>query len=348
MKIGLLTGPLGDRDRRAAFIAAAELGFEAVELGTGEFTTDFHADLARLAAEEAARRDLRRDLDEAGVSLAALSCHGNPLHPNAEYAARADRVFRETVDVAAAMGVDAVNVFSGCPGDPDGGDYPNWIVSTWPEYFGELLEWQWREVVIPYWTQAAAYAGLRGVRIAIEMHPGNVVFNVETLLRLRAAVGAGIGANFDPSHLWWQGMEPLVALRAVGEAGALFNVHAKDTHLDLAEVARTGVLAPGSTPGSKLPWQFTTLGHGHGLTFWRQFVNELRSLGWDGALCVEHEDELAPALEALTRSVEVLKAARWSDSSMGLPWLEAHDPPFPSPDRPSTNGMFQGEADARS
>lgn len=333
MKIGLLTGPLGDRDRRAAFAAAAELGFEAVELGTGEFTTDFHAHLAQLAADEGARRQLQRDLDEAGVSLAALSCHGNPIHPNAEYAARADGVFRQTIEVASELGVGAVNVFSGCPGDPDGGNYPNWICSTWPDYFGALLDWQWREVVIPYWTEAAEYAAARSVRIAIEMHPGNVVFNVDTLLRLREAAGEQIGANFDPSHLWWQGMDPLVALRAVGEAGALFNVHAKDTYLDKPEIARTGVLAPGATGAARLPWQFTTLGHGHGLTFWRQFVTELRALGWDGALCVEHEDELAPAPEALARSVELLKAARWSDSSMGLPWLEAHDPPFPSPDQ---------------
>jgi sugar phosphate isomerase/epimerase len=336
MKIGLLTGPLGDLDRSAAFVAAAALGFDAVELGTGEFTTDFHADRPTLATDAAARDALQRDLDASGLTLAALSCHGNPLHPNADYAARADLVFRQTVDVASALGVDAVNVFSGCPGDPDGGDYPNWICTTWPEYFGALLEWQWSEKVIPYWRDAAAYAGERGVRIAIEMHPGNVVYNVETLLRLRGAAGDLIGANFDPSHLWWQGMDPLVALRAVGEAGALFNVHAKDTFLDAPEIARTGVLAAGLPPSVRQPWHFTTLGHGHDLQFWRAFVGELRALGWDGALCVEHEDDLAPVDEALARSVEVLRSAAWRSAEQGLPWLEAHDPPYPQPTRSTT------------
>lgn len=334
MKIGLLTGPLGERDRRSAFAAASVLGFEAVELGTGEFTTDFHADLPRLATDPGARADLRNDLDAADLSLAALSCHGNPLHPNRAYAARADEVFRQTVGVAAELGVEAINVFSGCPGDPDGGNYPNWICTTWPEYFGELLEWQWRERVVPYWLDAGAYAAERGVRIAIEMHPGNVVFNVETLLRLREAAGEGIGANFDPSHLWWQGMDPLAALRTVAAAGALFNVHAKDTFLDAPEIARTGVLAAGLPPSVRQPWHFTTLGHGHDLGFWRQFVNELRAWEWDGALCVEHEDEQAPIDEALARSVAVLRAAVWRDSDRGLSWLEAHDPPFPHPDDP--------------
>ncbi|MDO8188330.1 sugar phosphate isomerase/epimerase [Conexibacter sp. JD483] len=330
MQIGLLTGPLGDRDRRTAFLDAKRLGFDAVELGTGEFTTDYHADLPRLAAEPKAVEELRADLDAAGVTLAALSCHGNPLHPDPAYAERADRVFRQTVDVAAELGVGAVNAFSGCPGGPDAGSMPNWVCTTWPDYFGDLLDWQWRERVIPYWSEANDYAATRGVRIALEMHPGNVVFNVETLLRLREACGEQIGANFDPSHLWWQGMDPLVAVRAVGEAGALFNTHAKDTYLDRPEIARTGVLAAGLPPSARKPWQFTTLGHGHDLGFWRAFVNELRTLGFDGALCVEHEDELAPVEEALARSVEVLRAVVWRDAERGLPWMEDHDPPYPS------------------
>lgn len=334
MKVGLLSAPLGNHDRLTAFEMARDLGYDAIELGTGEFTTDHHADLPRLAADAAARDALRSDLEQTGLELAALSCHGNPLHPNAAYAERADRVFRMTVDVASELGVRAVNVFSGCPGTPDGDDYPNWICTTWPEYFGALLDWQWRERVVPYWTEANAYAADRGVGIAIEMHPGNVVFNVETMLRLRTACGDRIGTNFDPSHLWWQGMDPLVALRAVGEAGAVFNVHAKDTALHHAEIARTGVLAAGDQPSTRRPWDFTTLGHGHDLRFWRAFVDELRQLGFEGALCVEHEDELAPVEEALARSAQVLAEAVWRSPERGLPWLDAHDPPFPSPDAP--------------
>src|SRR5581483_5873902 len=143
MKLGLLTGVLGALDRASAFARVKQLGFDAVELGTGEFTTDAHAGLDRLG-EDAAVADLRADLDEAGLELSALSCHGNPLHPQEAYAARADGVLRRTIDAASALGVENVVCFSGCPGEPDG-HYPNWITTPWPGYFADLLEWQWAE-----------------------------------------------------------------------------------------------------------------------------------------------------------------------------------------------------------
>src|SRR5581483_6931106 len=240
MKLGLLTGVLGALDRASAFARVKQLGFDAVELGTGEFTTDAHAGLDRLG-EDAAVADLRADLDEAGLELSALSCHGNPLHPQEAYAARADGVLRRTIDAASALGVENVVCFSGCPGEPDG-HYPNWITTPWPGYFADLLEWQWAEWLIPYWTGLAVYAEERSVRIAIEMHPGMSVYNLPTLLRLRDACGPAIGANYDPSHLWWQGMDPILVVREIARAGALFHVHAKDTFVDPLVVARAGVL----------------------------------------------------------------------------------------------------------
>jgi sugar phosphate isomerase/epimerase len=329
MKIGLLTAPLGDRDRKAAFEAARAFGFEAVELGTGEFTSDHHVGLARMR-EDSAVDELRRDLDDAGLELAALSCHGNPLHPNVAYAARADEVFRRTVELAGKLNVP-VNLFSGCPGTPDGGDYPNWVCTPWPGYFEELLDWQWASKVIPYWDDAASFASEHDVRLAIEMHPGNVVYNTDTLLRLRAQSGEAIGANFDPSHLWWQGMDPIVSLKAIAAAGALFNVHIKDTYLDRTEIERTGVIAvPHDGPR---PWRFATVGSGHDLQFWKAFVGHLRVAGFDGVLSVEHEDELAPTEEALRRSVEVLRSCVWAGPAEDFGWLEDTDPPHPSPNR---------------
>ncbi|HZO61531.1 MAG TPA: sugar phosphate isomerase/epimerase, partial [Gaiellaceae bacterium] len=225
MKLGLLTVVLGDLDRTSAFARVRELGFDAVELGTGEFTTDAHAGLERLAEDLSAVDELRRDLAEAGLELSALSCHGNPVHPQEAYAERADGVLRRTIAAASALGVENVVCFSGCPGEP-GGRYPNWITTPWPGYFADLLGWQWNEVLIPYWSELAALADESNVRIAIEMHPGMSVYNLPTLLRLRESCGPAIGANFDPSHLWWQGMDPLLVLRETAKAGALFHVHA--------------------------------------------------------------------------------------------------------------------------
>lgn len=332
MKLGVLTAPLGDRDRKSAFESARALGYEAVELGSGEFTTDYHLGLERLVGNDAATEELRSDLAAADLELSALSCHGNPLHPNPEYAAGADRVTRDSIRLAADLGV-SVNLFSGCPGTPEGGDYPNWVVHPWPRYFGDLLAWQWRERVIPYWSELAEFAAERGVGLAIEMHPSNVAYNTDTLLRLRSACGDSVGANFDPSHLWWQGIDPLVSLRAIAAAGALFNVHVKDTALDWAEVERTGVLAV-PAEGARPPWRFTTTGHGHGARFWRSFFDELRALGYEGVLSVEHEDELAPVEEALARTAELLRACSWRDSASAAAWLDGHDPPYPNPDNP--------------
>ena len=333
MKIGVLTAPLGDRDRKAAFATVRELGYEAVELGSGEFTNDLHLGLERVSSDSSALEEFRGDLAAAGLELSSLSCHGNPLHPNPDYAARADRVTRETIRVAAELGVGAINLFSGCPGTPEGGDYPSWVVHPWPQYFGDLLEWQWSERVIPYWTDLAAFAEEHGVGLAIEMHPSNVVHNTGTLLRLREACGERVGANFDPSHLWWQGMDPLVSLRAIAAAGALFNVHIKDLTYDRAALARDGVLAvPAGGPGC--PWRFTTVGRGHGPEFWCAFLDLLEELGYGGVLSVEHEDELAPTEEALARSIEFLRTCVWREQASATPWLQDHDPPYPSPNDP--------------
>ena len=343
MKIGVLTAPLGDHDRRAAFATVRRLGFAAVELGSGEFTSDHHLGLDRLVADPAAVAELRDDLAAAELELSSLSCHGNPLHPNPDYAQRADRVTRQTIELAAELGVGAINLFSGCPGTPEGGDYPSWVAHPWPQYFGDLLEWQWAERVIPYWTDLAAFAAARGVGLAIEMHPSNVVYNTATLLRLREACGEAVGANFDPSHLWWQGMDPLVSLRAVAAAGALFNVHIKDLAFDRPTLDRDGVLAI-PAPGSPAPWRFTTVGRGHGAEFWCAFLDLLTELGYEGVLSVEHEDELAPVEEALARSLEFLRGCAWRGRAADAAWLEGHDPPYPKPTAPWSEGSAGSQA----
>jgi sugar phosphate isomerase/epimerase len=327
VKLGLLTGVLGGLERTRAFAQIKELGFDAVELGTGEFTTDVHAGLEELSSDDAAIERLRQDVANAGLEISALSCHGNPLHPNPEYAARADDVYRKTVTAAAALGVENVVGFSGCPGEPGGGTFPNWVCTSWPQYFHDLLEWQWSEKVIPYWSDAAAYARDAGVRVALEMHPGNSAYNLPTLMRLREACGPEIGANFDPSHLWWQGMNALIVVRELAKAGALFHVHAKDAYIDETRVGYTGVLETTPHGAPERSWRFTTIGHGHDLVFWRMFVGQLMAVGYDGVLSVEHEDSFAPIDGALQRTIDTLKACIWTEPSAGLEWLS--DPPYP-------------------
>jgi sugar phosphate isomerase/epimerase len=316
--IGLMTDSLRHLPREEVLDRCARWGIRSVELGTGNFSPAPHVDLQALLRDRAERERLLRDVRGRGLRISALNCSGNPLHPRSDVAGRHSQVVRDTVALAGLLEVDTVVTMSGCPGAPGGGDVPNWVVSAWPPEFVEAVEWQWRERVVPFWQELAEWAGRHGVRLAVEMHPGQCVYNPMTLLRLREAAGPRVGANLDPSHLFWQGVDVLDTVRRLGPA--IFHVHAKDTRLDSANVRRDGVLhlAPGQPPKDR-PWAFRTLGLGHDAFFWAQFVDELQQVGYAGALSVEHEDEVLSPEDGVLRSVQLLRAVLPQDVSFAQP-----------------------------
>jgi sugar phosphate isomerase/epimerase len=229
------------------------------------------------------------------------------LHPDPEIAAAHHETWRRTLELAERLEVATVVAFSGCPGDHPQARRPNWVTCPWPPDFTEALAWQWEERVIPYWTAEAEHARAAGVTIGFEMHPGMVVYNPETFMRLRAAVGDVAGCNFDPSHLFWQGIDVVEAAKAIARAGALVHVHAKDTALDAANVARNGVLD--TKPYDEVldrSWSFRTVGYGHGEDLWRRLLSMLAALGYDGAISIEHEDGLMSMDEGLAKAVRLL------------------------------------------
>ncbi|MEA2180303.1 MAG: hypothetical protein QOG77_3600 [Solirubrobacteraceae bacterium] len=309
MKLGVLTVLYADRSLEEVLDRAVELGLDAVELGTGNYPGDAHCKPDELLADRARADALRRAVAERGLVISALSCHGNPLHPDGSVAEAHHGVWRRTLELAELLEIDVVNTFSGCPGDGPGARAPNWVTCPWPPDFAEVQRWQWDEVVVPYWQREAEEAARRGVRgIGLEMHPGFVVYNPETLLRLRAAAGDRIGANFDPSHLVWQGIDPVEAVRELGRAGAIFHAHAKDTYVDAGNVRRNGVLD--TKPYDEVldrAWTFRTVGYGHGEELWRQLISMLRAVGYDDVLSIEHEDMLASVDEGLERAVALLR-----------------------------------------
>jgi sugar phosphate isomerase/epimerase len=309
MNLGVLTVLYADRPLEAVLDRAVELGVDAVELGTGNYPGDAHCRPEELLADPQRARELRRAVEDRGLEISALSCHGNPLHPNREVAGAHHAVWRRTLELAEVLEVDVVNTFSGCPGDGPDARAPNWVTCPWPPEFAEVLEWQWNESLIPYWTRENEEAARRGVRgVGLEMHPGFLVYNPETLLRLREAAGERIGANFDPSHLVWQGIDPVEALRDLGRAGAIFHAHAKDVYVDAANVRRNGVLD--TKPYDRVldrAWTFRTVGYGHGEEFWRALVSTLRVVGYDGVLSIEHEDPLVSVDEGIEKAVALLR-----------------------------------------
>lgn len=307
MKIGVFTAVLADRSFEAALDHVASLGAHAVEVAAGGYAGAAHCDPVALLADPAAARRWRAAVDAEGLAVSALSAHANPLHPDPAERARGRTILERALAAAELLEVPVVNAFSGCPGDGAGGHEPNWVTTTWPSEFARVLEWQWDACALPYWIETAELARRRGVTLAIEPHPGFLVYNVRTLLRLREAAGPSIAANFDPSHLWWQGADPLTVIAALGDAGALAHVHAKDTELLADRIARDGVLETTSSdrPGDRA-WRFRTVGLGHPEHDWTALLGALGAARYDGTVSVEHEDRLIEPEEGLARAVGLL------------------------------------------
>jgi sugar phosphate isomerase/epimerase len=216
------------------------------------------------------------------------------------------KVSRETILLAEKLGVKTTVDFSGCPGDSLAATAPNWVTCPWPPDFLKILDWQWNEVVAPFWIEHAKFAADHGVRIAVEMHPGFVVYNPETMLKLRAIAGPNVGCNYDPSHMFWQQIDPIAAIRVLGDA--IFHVHAKDTQIYSANLVKTGVLdTKAYTDERNRSWIFRTCGYGHGAEWWKEFVSTLRMFGYDDVLSIEHEDSLLSPEEGLTKAALFLK-----------------------------------------
>jgi len=306
MKIGVLTVLLSNRPLEEALDYLAGLGVQTVEIGTGAYPGNAHCRPDELLRRAAKLEAFRRAIEARNLTISALSCHGNPLHPQRARARADHRVFEQTVRLAARLGVETVITFSGCPGSDARATQPSWITAPWPPEFLECLEWQWQTQVVPYWKETARLLRSSGVRAAIEMHPNFVVYNPETMMRLRRVAPKQIGCNFDPSHLFWQQIDPVAAVRELGDA--IFHVHAKDCRIDPLNTRLNGVLdAKRYTRERERSWLFRTVGYGHDAAVWRDLVSELRLAGYDGAISIEHEDSLMSPTEGLEKAVAFLK-----------------------------------------
>jgi sugar phosphate isomerase/epimerase len=291
-----------------------------IELGTGGWPGQNHIDSEKLVANADLAREYKQRVQDAGLMISALSCHNNPVHPDAETAREADETIRRSVRLAEMLEIPVVVTFSGCPGGSPEDKTPNWITAAWPPVYQEALAWQWESKLIPYWKDTAKFAGEHGVKIALEAHPGFCVYNPETLLKLRAAAGPSLGINMDPSHLWWQGMDIPQVIADLGEA--IFYVHAKDVALNRAEIARNGVLDTKSyAQMQQRSWLFRSVGSGHGELDWKQIVASLRMANYDYVMSIEHEDALASIHEGLSSAISTLSRVILTEPPVEAWWL---------------------------
>jgi sugar phosphate isomerase/epimerase len=304
MRIGVFTPLLSQLPLAAVLEKLKSLDIDTVELGTGNYPGDAHCKLSMLE-NGTDLAEFQKLLADHGAAISALSCHGNALHPVRTRAQQDREVSRKTILLAERLGIPVVVDFSGCPGDSPASTAPNWVTCPWPPDYLKVLDWQWNEVVAPYWIEHGKFAADHGVKIAIEMHPGFVVYSPETMLRLRSIAGASVGCNLDPSHLFWQGIDPIAAIRVLDDA--IFYVHAKDTQLYPANLPRTGVLdTQPYTEERRRGWIFRTCGYGHGAGWWAEFISTLRIFGYDYVLSIEHEDSLLSPEEGLAKAAHFL------------------------------------------
>jgi sugar phosphate isomerase/epimerase len=304
MKLGFVSDSLGGMSFTDMLDNAQRMGVSGVEVNTCGWSTAPHCDMQQLLSSATARSEFVNAFDARGLEIISLNANGNPLHPTDPLQGEG---LKNTLRLAGELGIKTVCTMSGLPAGSATDTMPNWVVSSWPPETQDILRYQWQEKLIPFWTDIAAMAQSYGVeRIALELHGNQCVYNVPSLLKLRDEIGPVIGANLDPSHLFWMGADPLVAAEALGDA--IYHVHAKDTMLNGPVQATTSLLENGSL--MDIParsWSYITLGFGHGEEWWRQFCYRLKMAGYDGWLSIEHEDVLLNSLEGLEKSVSLLQ-----------------------------------------
>ncbi len=306
MKLGVMAALFGGMKLDDALDYCQRLGLDAIELPAGAYPGDpwklggIHKDKDKL-------KQLKAKIADRGLKVEGIAVHGNPVHPNKRIAAAHQQAHRNGVLLAAELGTVVVN-FSGCPGGAPGDKTPNWVTCPWPDDFSAIADYQWNKVIIPFWKKENTFAARHGVKIAFEAHPGFVVHNPEDIVRLRKAAGKNLGANLDPSHFFWQGIDPVEAARYLGANKCIFHVHAKDCAIDPRNSGIVGNLDIKSYGELKTrAWVFRTVGYGHGDEFWKPFVSMLAVYGYDGVLSIEHEDSLMSLTEGFEKAVEYLK-----------------------------------------
>lgn len=320
MKLGVFTTLMSDMPLKDALTYFKSIGIEMIEIGCGGYPGNKHANPNVLLADEGKFKEFMDTIAESGLTVSALSCHGNPVHPQKDIAEKYDSTIRNTILLAEKMGIHQINTFSGCPGDCENSKYPNWVTCPWPEDYGKILDWQWNEVLIPYWKKTVEFAKAHGVnKIAFELHPGFCVYNTHSMKKIREAVGPEIGANLDPSHLIWQGMDPVKVISELGDA--IFHFHAKDTRVDKYNTAVNGVLDTQSYGDLKhRSWLFRTVGFGNGEAYWRDIISALKMAGYDYAVSIEHEDALMSKTEGLEKAASFLKPLLIAETAGKMWW----------------------------
>lgn len=321
MKLGVFTVLFSDKSLDDMLDTVKAAGLKAVEIGTGGYPGSAHCDVDALLESEEKRNEFLDKVKSRDLEISAFSCHGNPISPDKEFAKISDEDLRKTIKLANLLNVPVVNTFSGTPGDHEEARYPNWPVTPWPEEYSDILTWQWEEKLIPYWKEIGQLAEENDVKVGLELHGGFLVHTPYTMLKLREKTSPAIGANLDPSHMWWQGIDPVAAIKILGKENAIVHFHAKDTFIDQENVNMHGLtdMQPYGDVQTRA-WTFRSVGCGHSVQEWSDMMSALRTYGYDYVVSIEHEDPLMSVDEGFSRAVKNLQSVLIEEQPTEMWW----------------------------
>ncbi|WP_018774348.1 sugar phosphate isomerase/epimerase family protein [Arthrobacter sp. 131MFCol6.1] len=327
MKLGVYNAILHDRPLPEALKVIANLGLTGIEINTGGFLPAVHVPtMDQILESDAARDDYLGIFEGTGVSIAGLNCNGNPLHPKREIGEKHAEDIRRSIRLAQRLGQDRVVTMSGLPGGEPGATTVNWVVNAWNSAALDVLDYQWG-IAADFWKETDRLAADHGVKVALELHPQNIVFNTADVRKLIELTGAThVGVELDASHLFWQQMDPVAVVRELGPL--VFQAAAKDVRVNTANAALYGVLdnsfrrlSPdenrtnlgGDEWANEWPkdsaWDFVALGRGHDTAYWTEFLRALYEVDPDMLVNIEHEDVSLGRIEGLQVAAKVLRDA---------------------------------------
>jgi sugar phosphate isomerase/epimerase len=327
MRLGLYNAILHDRPLPEAIKVIADLGLTGIELNTGGFLPAVHVPtFDDILVSDTARDDFLGLFEGTGVEIAGLNCNGNPLHPNREIGDKHAEDIRRSIRLAERLGQHRVVTMSGLPGGEPGSSRVNWVVNAWNSAALGVLDYQW-DIVAKFWRETDRLARDSDVKVALELHPQNVVFNCASVHQLIDLTGAtNVGVELDASHLFWQQMDPVAVVRHLGEL--VFHAAAKDVRVNPEWAQLNGVLdnsfrrldpaEPRTNLGGdewanewpkESAWDFVALGKGHDVAYWTEFLRALHEVDPDMLVNIEHEDVELGRIEGIEVAADVLKAA---------------------------------------
>ena len=302
-------------------VLAKKMGYDGLEVacwGNG-------IDIDRALTDDAYVAWIKENLEKNGLIMKALACHiigqcvgdaPDPRLNNFAPAALADQpeairnwgieTMKKAPAVAEKFGVKIITGFTGSP---------IWrYLYSFPQTTEQMVEDGFDEIV-RLWSPILDEFKKHGVVFALEVHPSEIAFDYYSTERLLKTLNyrPTLGLNFDPSHLLWQGVSPVLFLRRFREQ--IYHVHMKDVRINRDGLG--GILGSHIEFGdTRRGWNFVSLGHGD--VDFEGIIRELNQMGYHGPLCVEWEDSGMERMHGAKEALEFVRRMNFEPSDVSF------------------------------